>query len=289
MSASISLSVIRPLPFRRIRAFAAGAICVAVCGFPYVHADTLVIPGSGSPEFIVRELANAFNAAHSSDRIEVPPSSRSVGGMHSIQNNEAVLARVSRQPAGDDARGLRYLPFARDAVVFAAGKNVAAKNLSAARLADIFSGKLVDWSELGLAPAPIRVVVRNQTESNVNIIREHLPPFKEIKFAPSAKLAYHAYEMVDLLGKYGASIGFVSLSMLKTATAGVHPLALDGTAPTADNIASGKYPLWIDYGLVYKEERLNGIARRFLDFVFSEPGRKVLLDNGLTPLAHKPI
>jgi len=281
-------SLLRFFMWRALSA-AARVFCLAALSLALAHADPLVIPGSGSPEIILRELANAFNAAHPNDRVEVPPSSRSVGGIHAVKSNEVVMARVSRRPIGEDAAGLRYVAFARDAVVFAAGKTVSVQNLSSARLADIFSGRVTDWASLGLRADPVRVVVGNQTESNVVLIKERLIPFKDIKFPSDAKLAYHAYETVDLLGKYGSAIGFASLSVLKGATAGVHPLRLDGIAPTAENVVSGKYPLLIDYGLVYKEARLNDAARRFLDFVFSGRGRKVLLDNGLIPLARKPV
>lgn len=293
MPKSISRSVAGPgtlllLFMRRASRAAVRIFCLAALTPALAHAGSLVIPGSGSPELILRELASAFNAAHSGDRVEVPPSSRSVGGIHAVKNDEAVMARVSRRPAGEDADGLRYAAFARDAVVFAAGKAVPAQGFSSAQLADIFSGRVTDWASLGLRPNPIRVVVRNQTESNLMLIKERLTPFRDISFSSDAKLAYHAYEMVALLGKYETAIGFASLSALKGASAGVHPLRLDGIAPTPENIASEKYPLLIEYGLVYKKNRLDDTARRFLDFIFSARGRQVLLDNGLVPLALKP-
>ena len=63
-------------------------------------------------------------------------------------------------------------------------------------------------------------------------------------------------------------------------------IALDGVAPTAENLGSGKYPLWIDYALVYREERLDRTARDFLAFVASEEGRAIIRRTGLAPLGN---
>ena len=40
----------------------------------------------------------------------------------------------------------------------------------------------------------------------------------------------------------------------------------------------------VDYALVYKENRLSELARRFIDFIFSDAGKAVLIKYGLIPV-----
>jgi phosphate transport system substrate-binding protein len=67
----------------------------------------------------------------------------------------------------------------------------------------------------------------------------------------------------------------------------IKPLALDGTAPTAENILNGRYRLTNTYALVFKADRLNKLTREFIDFIFSKQGRQILTINGAIPLDRK--
>jgi phosphate transport system substrate-binding protein len=251
-------------------------------------ADALEVPGSGSPETILRALAEAFNVLDAKQQVRIPPSARSVGGLRAIQHDEAVLARVSRRPSAEQGRGLRYLPFAKDAVVFVVGERVRVRNLGAAQVADIFSGKLTEWSSLGGAREPIRVIVRDEDETTLKVLRDGIEPFRRISFSPNAKVAYHSHEMVALLDRFGSSIGFLSLSSLKGAHTRLAPLALDGVKADAQSLLSGSYPHAIEYGLIFKPARLTATARSFIDFIFSEAGGRVLRSGGLLPLPREP-
>lgn len=47
-------------------------------------AEELVVPGSGNNEFVVRELAKAFNARQTQHRVTVPPSSGMAGAVRDV-------------------------------------------------------------------------------------------------------------------------------------------------------------------------------------------------------------
>ena len=60
-------------------------------------------------------------------------------------------------------------------------------------------------------------------------------------------------------------------------------LTLNGTAPTAENVKSGRYFLTRDFLFVIKGEP-TGPVKRFLDFVLSPEGDRVIQANGAVPL-----
>lgn len=248
------------------------------------RAEVLTIPGSGSPEFLLRELAAAFNA-RGGDEIRVPPSIGSSSGIRAVESGAAILARVARPlKPGEAASGLCYLGFARDPVVFAVGALVDIVQLSAPQAADIFAGRIISWRGVGGGDLPIRVVIREPGDASRTAIEQGLPLFRNLPYGESAKLVNHDYEMVGMLDRFGTGIGFLPRSVLLSAKTAVKPLALDGTAATAANVAAGKYRLSADYGLVYRDGQLPGLARRFVDFVYSAAGRGVLEKIGATPL-----
>jgi phosphate transport system substrate-binding protein len=250
---------------------------------PVVSAAVLAVPGTGACETVMKKLAKAFNERNPIHKVAVPTSTGSAGGIRAVIDDEAAVARVARPLTGEEAGAeLTYRAFARDAVVFGVGREVKLRGLSRGQLADIFGGKIGNWREVGGESASIYVLIREDGDSSLNVIREHIGSFNGIVFAKGAKRLYHDYEMVKMLKKYRKAVGWLTASEL--VGTGIKPLAIDGVAATADNLISGRYALVIEYALVYKEARLAGLAREFVDFVFSPPGREVLVSQGLVPV-----
>ncbi len=187
MNITENASLNQPFPLRIPLKIVRG-LCIAI--FALLQAapawsEDLVIPGAGPPERVLRTLADAFNASQREHRASVPPSTGRAGAWRAIQQDEAVLARTTDRPLGDRpvSGGTVFVPFGLDAVVFAVGARVSVHGLTGAQLADIFSGRLTDWRELGGEPALIRVIYREPTEGSFGVIKQHLDePFRSLVF-----------------------------------------------------------------------------------------------------------
>ena len=261
------------------------ALAVGIAGQASAQAPALSIPGSGDWEGVLKQLADAYMRAQPGQSVEIPQSTGSSGGIRSVLNNSAIMGRVARPLKPEQLRaGIKWHPVARDAVVFAVGERVELKTLGGHELAAVFAGRITDWRELGGKPAPIRVLVRESTDTVHQVIFTRLDPFRNLVLTEQAKMAAKTTEMIEMLGRYRTSIGWVTQSALMMTDSGAQALALDGVAPTAENLGSGKYPLSIDYALIYRQERLDRAARDFLAFVGSEPGRAIIQRAGLAPL-----
>jgi phosphate transport system substrate-binding protein len=251
-------------------------------------AAVLEIPGTGACEVLLRELAAVFNQRHPGIEVVVPPSIGTVGGMRLISSGQAVMVRVARPlTAAEKGLGLTYLAFSRDPVVFVVGAKVPLRSITTSQLVDIYTGKLKSWQELGGPPALIRPLVRQPGDSSLLIIQKHLAPFRQITFSPTAKVLYTDPDMLTALQKYSSSIGWATLSSLTGAATPLHPLALDGLAPSPENVQSQQYRLIEEYALVFKEKRLPAPAREFLDFLFSQEGQAVIRQLGAIPVTKK--
>ncbi len=254
-----------------------------------VFAETLKIPGTGACEDLLQALAEAFNQQHPDYSVTIPPSIGSGGGIREVIENKTIFARVSR-PLKDEETdyGLSYLAFAKDAVVFAVGEDVKIQGLASSQIADIFEGKIDNWQQAGGADAFIRVLIREPDDSSLNVIKHHINQFQTLKFTEKSKMLFHDCEMRDMLNKYKTSIGWLPLSSITVGKgSSIKPLAIDGIAPTAENMLNSRYKLATTYALVYKANMLNKLTREFIDFLFSEPGRQILVRNGVIPLNRK--
>lgn len=261
------------------------ALAVGFPGRVSAQAAALTIPGSGDWEAVLKQLADAYARANPGQAVEVPPSTGSSGGIRSVLNNTVILGRVARPLKAEQLRaGIKWHPVARDAVVFAVGERVELKTLGASQLAAVFAGRITDWRELGGKAAPIRVLVREPSDTVHQVIVNRLDAFRNLILTDQAKMATKTAEMIEMLGRYRTAVGWATQSALTGSDSGAQAIALDGVAPTVENLGSGKYPLSIDYALVYRQERLDRAARDFLAFVGSEAGRAIIVRAGLAPL-----
>jgi phosphate transport system substrate-binding protein len=253
---------------------------------PGLATETLVIPGTGSCEAILNELAGAFNAARPGIEVIIPPSVGSRGGWRALWSDQCVLARIVGPLDKKLDPNFQYRDFAMDSVVFAVGANVAVNGLTLSQLVEIFSGKITNWRDVGGADGPIRVIIRDPADAILTTIQFYFKEFHNFHFTSESKVAYHDAEMVNLLQKYKNSIGMAAGSNIHAGSP-LKALALDGVAPSAANLKNGNYRATMAYALVSKQGSLPELAQNFLDFIFSNEARSIIEKYGLIPAEPK--
>lgn len=246
-------------------------------------AETLVIPGTGSCETILKELAGAFNARHPGQEVVIPPSVGSRGGFRAVLSGQSVLARIAVPLDKQIDPKLDYRTFANDSVVFAVGANVGINSLTVSQLVDIFSGKITNWREVGGQEGPVRVIIRDPGDTILKTIQFYFKEFQNIRFAPDSKIAFYDTETVNLLKKYKNSICMAANSGIH-AESSLKALAVDGIPPSAANLKNGNYRAVITYALIFKKGKLPELAENFVDFISSNEGRAIIENYGLAPL-----
>lgn len=247
---------------------------------------TLTIPGTGSCETVLKSVAAAYEKTHPWMQVVIPPSVHSGGGIRLVIEGKADLARVARGLRPEETgKGLMVRVFAKDAVVFAVGAGVRARNLTIRQIADIFSGKIRTWEELGAGKGLIRVLLREPGDSSIEVIQGKYPEIRDLRFTEHGKVTYHDWEMMEMLQKYRNAIGFLTLSSLGAVNPLVTAVGIDGIPPTKENILAGRYSLVVEYSLVYREGDLPPEARDFVNFLYSEAGGGTLSGHGLVPVA----
>lgn len=246
-----------------------------------VRAEELVVPGSGNNEFVVRELAKAFNHRQTQHRVTVPPSSGMAGAVRDVSEGISSLGRVGRPlREAELSKGLTYLPLGRDAIAVAGGAAVTARQISTEQLKAVFSGKITEWTALGGQAAPIRVIGKESTDAIRSQISTY---FKDLTYADTVKIALLDTHLLELLDRYPSSFAIINRSALGACKTRVITLALDGVEPNLENIANGSYPLIMEFGLIHKNSGLSPAGKAFVEFIRSPDGVSILRSHGVVP------
>ena len=248
-------------------------------------AEDLTIPGSGNPEYVLRRLAGEFNGQQKQHRVIVPPSSGTAGALRDVGEGISSLGRVGR-PLKDEekAKGFAFLPIGIDPVVMVGGAGVTVRGLSQQQVLDIYSGKLTNWSEVGGKSAPIRAIGREVTDASRQALQQLIKPLKDIQFGSNVKVAHLDPQVVELLDRYPTSLAFLNRSALSACQTKVVPLAIDGVVPTLESVEQGRYPVMLEFGLVYRTASgLSPAGRAFVEFIRSPAGRGILTQSGVLP------
>ncbi len=248
-------------------------------------AEELVIPGSGNPEHVLGVLAREFNGRQGEHKVSVPPSTGIAGGIRDVLSGKAVLGRAGRPLTYEErSQGLAFIPLGRDAVVFVGGEGVTVRSITSVQATEAFEGKITDWRELGGKPGPIRAIGRGTGDASRKALMAHIRSFRDISYGPGVKVVLSDPQVIELLDRYGTALGFLNRSALFAACTKVVPLALDGVEPTAANVESGRYPVWLEFGLIRRADEVpGGAARAFLEFIASPEGAGILRAHNIIP------
>ena len=267
----------------------AAVLCILLITFGRMAvAETLTIPGSGNPEYVLGELAREFNSQQQQHHVVIPPTTGTAGALRDVNDGSASIGRVGR-PLSDAERnsGLTYHPLGRDPVAFVGGAGVTVSSISRAQVIDIYTGKLTNWRDLGGKPGAIRTIGRESTDASCQAIARDIKAFEGLLMAENVKVVHLDSQMIELLDRFPGSFGFLNRSALSVARTKLVLLALDSVEPNTENMVSGRYPLWTELGLIYREEALTEAGRSFLKFVESPVAIQLLRSHGLQPVSAK--
>ena len=246
----------------------------------------LTIPGTGDSQDLLRLLAERFRRDNPDIAVELPDSIGTTAGLRLVIGGKAELARTAR-PLRDDeiAAGLSQIVFAATPVVFAVHPSVTGvKGVTSAQAQAVFAGRVKNWSELGGPDLAVARVCRETPETTRELLNAAIPGF-EADGCRDQAVAYTTPEAVALVAGHPGTVGYVSLAAM--ATANLAPLALDGVAPTLENVGRGSYRLVIPFGLAYKSP-LSPAAARFLKFLSSPDALSLMARLGCLPSPAKP-
>lgn len=174
--------------------------------------------------------------------------------------------------------GLQLFQWAIDGVTPVVNPANPVKKISGENLRKVFSGEFTNWKEIGGADQRINVYTRDEASGTRDVFFEKA--MKKKKIVQSANVVVSNGAMKTAIAGDPYAIGYVSVGYVDNT---VSPLELDGIAPTIENIRTGKYP--VARGLFSNTKHdPKGLTKRFLDYLFSPEGQKIVANHGFIPV-----
>lgn len=260
------------------------AILLAACiGFgPGVWAqeNVLKVGGTGTTLGTMQLLGKAFEQANPGVSVNVLASLGSAGGIRAAVGG-AIDIGLSARPLTDNEvrQGAVALEYGRSPLALTVSRSLAVTGITTAQLIDVYAGKTDRWPDGTL----IRLIGRPATEVSTILLKMVSPQMSDAVTAagkrPGMLFALTDQETTESIGKIPGSIGVTALCELITANPQLKALALDGVTPSPATIADGSYPVYYRLYLV-TGAKPDARAERFIAFVQSEAGKRILTDTG---------
>ncbi|MCD8511747.1 MAG: phosphate ABC transporter substrate-binding protein PstS family protein [Bacillus sp. (in: Bacteria)] len=255
-------------------------ILLAACGDDTNSSEatslegTISMAGSTSVQPLSEELAAAFMDIHPNTRLEVAGGG-SGAGVTAAQENAADFGAVSRE-IREDETGIKYYTIAIDGIAIIVNPDNPMTELTLEEVTNIFAGKITNWSEVGGENVDIVVVSREDGSGTRGAFTDIVLGDEEL--IESALIHNSTGGVLSAVAGDPYAIGYASVGAMSDTVKG---LAIDGFEPTDDNIKSGDYTVSRPYNYAVNEEaELSNLAQAFLDFVLSEEGQAVVVENG---------
>lgn len=196
-----------------------------------------------------------------------------------------------RQAAADAGVELVYVPFCCDAFVFMVNEVNPVKSLTAKQIQEIYTGQHPTWATLGGNPQEMYAYQRPHGSGSQTAMEEMVMQGLKIKEAEENFVSDGMSDAVRQIGNYDngpGAIGYSYLYYVNTLVenSGIRVLAIDGIAPTEENLQSGAYPYTVNYYAVYRKGDENTEA--FVNWLIGEEGQKAVRQAGYIPLRTQP-
>ena len=236
--------------------------------------NAVCIAGSTSIQPFAEKLAEIYMRDNPQMRIDVQGGGSSAG-IFAAENGAADLGASSRELIGQEKQ-LQEIPIAYDGIAVVVNKQNPLANLSLKQIRQIFQGEITDWGQFRLAPHPIHIITREEGSGTRNAFEEMVMG-KHAEITPDALVQDSNGSVRELVADDPYSIGYISMGLVD---ARVKALAVDGVAPTRENVKNRSYRLVRRFLLVARQIK-PGTCQDFINFILSAQGQGLLESEGL--------
>jgi phosphate transport system substrate-binding protein len=176
-----------------------------------------------------------------------------------------------------------YTQIASEAFVFFVNKSNPIESLTAQQIKDIYSGKITNWREVGGKNEEIVAFQRNEGSGSQSMMLRFMgdTPIMPAQMKVSQGMGGIIEEVADYensKGAIGFSFRFYVEGMIKNPD--IKMIAIDGIAPTVENVKNGSYPIVAPVYAVTYEGNDNPNVARLVEWVLSDEGQYIIEQTG---------
>ncbi|MDP2304286.1 MAG: phosphate ABC transporter substrate-binding protein [Ignavibacteria bacterium] len=264
--------------------FVIGLLMISGCQFHPPIKNEIRIKGSDTMLLLTGRLAATF-MKNNPQYIVINEGGGSLVGIKALIKGEVDLCAASRTLKADEIKslaenfnvvGISHL-IAKDALSIFVNQKNQMRDLSLDQIRKIFSGEITDWSEVGGEPGKINVIIRSPNSGTHYYFYEHV--LEEKDYASSAIIRNTTEDVLNEIRTDSLAIGYGGIGYAND----VPHIQINGIDPKIENVRNNSYPI-IRYLYFYTLNTVDGITKKFFDWVISPEGQQVVEESGYIPL-----
>lgn len=273
----------------------AGAAAVTAAKKPFVQ-----IKGSDTMVNLAQAWAEAYMKARGGEFVAVTGGGSGTG-LKALSDGTCAIALSSRDISPKEIEAAKKkgvvpheIKVALDglAVVVHPGNSVT--QLTMDQLADIFSGKIVNWKEVGGKDETIVLLSRETNSGTHMYFKEHVlhrnDPHNKTEFAPKALMLPSSQAIADEVAQNPSAIGYYGMGYIsgkQKALRLAKAAGAEAVEPTIANVTAGHYPISRPLLLFTNGEPKDSV-KAFIDFVLSPEGQAIVVQTDFVPVGAAP-
>lgn len=234
---------------------------------------------------IINELRIEFEKLPDSPKIETKPMSMDDARRRIESSASFEFALINREQS-EGEKHLRATPIAFRSVCLIVNKSNPVASLDEEKIAAIYSGKSVKWTEVGGSDAGISIYQLNSTRNPSKAFYDRLKIDAKTVTNAVAQ-SEEPQEIVRRVGTDAGAVAFVPYAVVSSPDFRdqnkVKLVAIQGVDPSFASIRDGSYPLAFPVILLTRGEAEAGPARNFLQYITSDAVQDKLRTGLLLP------
>ena len=241
-------------------------------------SGTVSTDGSTSMEKVIGALGEAFMQAEPGVTFTYNPTGSSAG-IQAVQEGRCDIGLSSRGLKDEEkASGLTETVLAYDGIAMIVNPANKVDNLTIAQIADIYTGKITNWSAVGGEDAEI-VLIGREAGSGTRSGFEEIVEVKDL--CQYRQELSSTGDVITTVAQNPGAIGYASLASVKDT---VKAVQVEGVAPSSATVKDGTYAIQRPFVLATKTDaKLNDAAQAFFDYVTSSAANDVITAAGVVP------
>ncbi len=241
-------------------------------------SGTVATDGSTSMEKVVGALGEAFMEANPDTTFTYNPTG-SGSGIQAVQEGRCDIGLSSRAlKDAEKEAGLTETVLAYDGIAMIVNPANPVEDLSLEQIADIYTGKVTNWSEVGGNDSQIVLIGREAGSGTRGGFEEIVGVADACQYRQELS---STGDVITTVAQNPDAIGYASLAAVKDT---VKALKVAGVTPTEATVKDGTYTIQRPFVLATKTgEKLNDVAQAFFDYATSAEAGEIITAAGAVP------
>jgi len=228
---------------------------------------------------VMKEAAKKIMTAFPGIQITIAGGGSGVG-IKQVGEGLVDIGNSGRNPTDAEITkyGLKPVQWAIDGVAIVVNPKNNVKSVTKDQAKDIFSGKIDNWKWLGGNDQPISIYTRDEASGTREVFWKK--GLEKGDISSKAHVVVSNGAMKTAVAQDPFSVGYVSVGHIDETVA---PVAFEGVPPTLETVKSGQYVISRGLYSITKGAPA-GLARKFLDYLFTPEGKKIISEKGFIPV-----